>query len=51
MEKIEVTKFFESINYNWKNDFDVIKEIALITKTRVDENNDSLMPMELSKRF
>lgn len=51
MEKIAITKFFESINYNWKNDFDVIKEIALITKTRVDENKDSVMPYGIEQTF
>ena len=51
MEKINITKFFESINYNWKNDFDSIKKIALITKTRVGENKHTDMPYGIEQTF
>ena len=51
MEKINITKFFESINYNWQNDLDYIKEIALITKTRIDENKHTEMPYGIEQTF
>lgn len=51
MEKINITKFFDNINYNWKNDFDSLKEIALITKTRVDYDKDTEMPYGIEQTF
>lgn len=51
MEKINIIKYFESVNYNWQNDLNYIKEIALITKTRVDDNKYLEMPYGIEQTF
>jgi|SRR6056300_101745 predicted O-methyltransferase YrrM len=51
LQKITILEYFESNQYEWKNDLDQIKNIALLTKTRVDEFKDSALPYGIEQTF
>jgi len=51
IEKITINEYFESIHYDWEYDLEQIKNIALLTKTRVNESLDSALPYGIEQTF
>jgi len=51
MNSLELKKFFEIINYDYKKDFENLKKIILLTKTRKKISNVATLPYGCEQTF